>query len=530
MESRQHIRDLIVRLTVAVGLVSAFHISPFGSEAHAQYRVTHLEKPYNTPGSETGAIRVGDTILAYSSMQPSKGRRNKHFGFGGSQTMLYQARIARNGKVARPRPSRWGLNSRRDHTSNLAIDPLTHDLYFTRCAMDRSDLRCDIWWARKLRRGWDEPRRLGGGVNLREHTATQPAVGRVDDTTAILYFVSDRPGGMGGMDVWYALVRNGTAEEPVNLGPQVNTAADEITPFYDQRNGVLYFSSDRAGGKGGHDVYCAVGRRNTWRAAEPVCGCLNSEQNDIYFAVTDHDSASGMPTAGYLSSNRPDSYYVTDSLCCYDIYRWEIDSTQLYVAPPEPADTVDTASHTPQVAERSPFMFPLMLYFHNDEPDPRSRDSVTETSYTDCQRRYAALRDDYLSRQATAEDSARMAMFFDTCVVGNYHRVEALFDYIEEQLDEGHTVQITVKGFASPVFTDDYNRMLSARRIGSVINMIRAWRGGMFADAMEDKRLTLVLKPMGIDSKSTQTAPNDPVYSLQSAMARRIEILDCEVQ
>jgi len=224
-------------LATCASIILSFQLSTFNC-AQAQYTVKHLERPYNTTGSETGAIRVGDTIMAFSAMPPEKSG-GKMFNFNSAQMKVYQARIARSGKLARPKLNRWGLNTRRDHTGNLALDPLTNDIYFTRARVGDPDLRCEIWWAKKLRRGWSKPQRLRGKVNTGTHTATHPAVGRLADSTVILYFVSDRPGGMGGMDIWYSLVRNGAAGECVNLGPQVNSTADDITPFYDQPNGGL---------------------------------------------------------------------------------------------------------------------------------------------------------------------------------------------------------------------------------------------------------------------------------------------------
>ena len=199
----------------------------------------------------------------------------------------------------------------------------------------------------------------------------------------------------------------------------MNSEADEITPFYDQLNGILYFSSDREGGKGGLDIYCAIGGRNTWKKAEPVCGCLNSEQNDLYFTITDHDPVVGIPTAGYLSSNRKDSYFLSDSMCCNDLYWWNIDTaTLLAMMPP----AVDTVPPPPPPAYQTP-TFPLALFFHNDDPDPASRDSVTATDYADCQLRYALMRTNYLAHQHSASDSARMQQFFDSCVVSNFDRL-----------------------------------------------------------------------------------------------------------
>jgi len=516
-----NIQNGLSRLMLCVGLLSAFCLSPFPSTA--QYRVVHLEQPYNTAGSETGALRVGDTVLVYSSLQPRHDRRNRHFSFGDQQTNIYQARIARSGKMARPRLSRWGINDKRDHTANLCLDPLTHDIYFTRARIDDPDLRCEVWWAPRQKRGWGKPQRLRGAVNLRDYTATQPAIGRLADSTLVLYFASDRPGGMGSMDLWYSIVKNGVADEPVNLGPQVNSASDDITPFYDQPNHVLYFSSDRSGGHGGFDIYCAVGSRNTWQAAEPVCACLNSEQNDIYFTITQHDSATGIPLAGYLSSNRTDSYFLTDSMCCNDIYAWTVDSSKWQLAELPPVDTVPVPDTTLSTLHSPlpPPPLPLFLYFHNDEPDPQSRDSLTAADYADCQRRYAALRPTYLGRQPSAADSAQMALFFDTCVEGNYRRVDELLAYVEYLLQSGQPVTIGVAGFASPLFKNDYNLALSQRRIEAFVNTMRTWHDGALAPALADGRLRIDRRPRGIDSARTVA---DPVYSLGAAMARRIEI------
>lgn len=511
-------------------MLLAFH-SPLlpgeglGVRLMAQYHVVHLEKPLNTPGSETGALRLGDTVLVFSSMPPTV-RTNSQFDMGGGVMQVYQARIAKNGKIARPKMDRWGLNSRRDHTGNLAVDPWTKDLYFTRGDVETLD--CEIYFAKKKkRRGWEKPVKLKGPVNLKGYTSTQPAVGRLGDSTVILYFVSNRPGGLGGHDIWYTLIKNGKSTECVNPGPMINSAADELTPFYDQRNGVLYFSSDRAGGKGGHDIYCAAGQRNTWQKAEPVCGCLNSEENDLYFNIIDYDSVTGRPLSGFMASNRKDSYFLTDTSCCNDLYRWEADSI-MWEKNVVAIDTVESIDTIQQRVRR--FMFPLFLYFHNDDPDPQSNEVVTKTTYADCQRHYVTLRKEYMAKQRNSNDSTLMTLFFDTCVVGNYNRVEELLDYVESLLDAGHQITITIAGFASPVYRTDYNLNLSRRRIVSFINMIRAWRGGVFEDALDDGRLFISQKPHGAVEPTTESQSKDPVYGLPAALARRIEILGCEIR
>ena len=60
--------------------------------------------------------------------------------------------------------------------------------------------------------------------------------------------------------------------------------------------------------------------------------------------------------------------------------------------------------------------------------------------------------------------------------------------------------------------------------------MLRSWRSGLFADAIDDHRLSIVQKPHGAVAPTTESLSKDPVYGLPAAMARRIEILSCEVR
>jgi len=75
----------------------------------------------------------------------------------------------------------------------------------------------------------------------------------------ILVFTSDRPGGMGGFDLYYSLYVNGKWGSPVNFGPKINSSSNEYRPVIgyhpDFTNDYLIFSSDRPGGKGMYDLY-----------------------------------------------------------------------------------------------------------------------------------------------------------------------------------------------------------------------------------------------------------------------------------
>jgi hypothetical protein len=75
----------------------------------------------------------------------------------------------------------------------------------------------------------------------------------------VIVFASNRPGGMGGYDLYYSIFKKGKWGFPVNLGPRINTTSDEFRPLIgyhqDFTNNGLLFSSNRPGGQGGFDLY-----------------------------------------------------------------------------------------------------------------------------------------------------------------------------------------------------------------------------------------------------------------------------------
>lgn len=88
---------------------------------------------------------------------------------------------------------------------------------------------------------WGEPFNLGAPVNT-SYWESQPAISPDGST---LYFVSNRPGGLGGYDIWKSMLKaDGYWSQPENLGPEINTPYDEHTPFIHPDGKTLYFSSD----------------------------------------------------------------------------------------------------------------------------------------------------------------------------------------------------------------------------------------------------------------------------------------------
>lgn len=142
--------------------------------------------------------------------------------------------------------------------------------------------------------GWADVTELP--FNSNEYSTGHPALSRDGKS---LYFVSDRPGGKGGTDVYVARLENNTWTAPVNLGSPVNTKGDEMFPFVDE-NGNLYFASNgQPGGMGGLDIYFTP--LTTGGASPPVVHLdapINSKADD-FGLITDASRS-----RGYFSSNR----------------------------------------------------------------------------------------------------------------------------------------------------------------------------------------------------------------------------------
>jgi outer membrane protein OmpA-like peptidoglycan-associated protein len=112
-----------------------------------------------------------------------------------------------------------------------------------------------------------------------------------------LFFASDRPDGYGGSDIYYSLRKNGIWQDPVNLGPQINTKGNESYPFMNNE-GELFFSSDGHDGLGGKDIFVTKQRSQGWYPPVRLDAPVNSKYDD-FGIVTDQ-----LMDEGYFSSGR----------------------------------------------------------------------------------------------------------------------------------------------------------------------------------------------------------------------------------
>ena len=130
--------------------------------------------------------------------------------------------------------------------------------------------------------------------NNLQYEVGQPSV---SNNGKYLYFASTMPGGKGGSDIYFCELINNEWSSPVNLGPIVNSPASENYPYIHPK-GVLYFTSNRSGGIGSLDVYSASMYEGLWEKPVLLPEPINSQSDDFAFV------AETSQQKGYFSSNR----------------------------------------------------------------------------------------------------------------------------------------------------------------------------------------------------------------------------------
>ncbi|BDC99385.1 OmpA family protein [Persicobacter psychrovividus] len=153
----------------------------------------------------------------------------------------------------------------------------------------------DIYEVMRTNDGWTKPKSLSVVNTPTFHETTLS----VTSDGKSMYFASNRPGGYGGMDIWRVdKDTNGKWGRPKNLGPKINSAADEDAPFIHPDNITLFFTSNGHETMGGNDIFRSVLRGTEWTRPENMGYPINTPADDSYFTLIADGSK------GYFSSNR----------------------------------------------------------------------------------------------------------------------------------------------------------------------------------------------------------------------------------
>lgn len=176
------------------------------------------------------------------------------------------------------------------------LSPDGKTMYFTRCSSDPDYPRyAEIWKSQRTDASWGKPTKC----DISRDTLSSFAHPAVSPDGQWLYFVSDSPGGEGGLDIWRTRILDNGFGGMENLGRPINTAGDEMFPSF-RPNGDLYFSSDGHPGMGGLDIFIAHEDSVRGMLVENQQYPLNSSADD-YGMTFD-----GVHNRGYFSSSRND--------------------------------------------------------------------------------------------------------------------------------------------------------------------------------------------------------------------------------
>ncbi len=172
------------------------------------------------------------------------------------------------------------------------------ELYFTVCTDIKGYTNCDVYYCDRDAYGyWTTPRSVGDHINLRDAWESQPTVSANGDE---LYFVSNRKGGIGGLDIYKCTrLPNGRWSKPKNLGRDVNTRENEKTPFIHPDGQSLYIASNGIEGLGEYDLWMYQKETDsTWMPPENAGYPMNDNKNNIGLMV----SLNGQN--GYMASKK----------------------------------------------------------------------------------------------------------------------------------------------------------------------------------------------------------------------------------
>ena len=203
-------------------------------------------------------------------------------GLGGHD--IWVTSLSEEGTFSPPLNLGSGINSTTDEGGiTLSLDGTT--MIYTSCERSDGLGECDLYEARFTPDGWREVRNLTE-LNTRDWES-HPSLSSDGST---LYFVSDRPGTLGGYgdrDIFVSTrLESGVWSTPVNLGPGINTKKKEDSPFIPPGSEVLYFSSEGHDGVGGYDFYKADRRGDEWGEPVNLGPTINSEQNERFLSVS----------------------------------------------------------------------------------------------------------------------------------------------------------------------------------------------------------------------------------------------------
>mgnify|MGYP003112237675 CR=1 FL=1 len=484
------------------------------NSVNSSAELTPIDVQFNTAASEF-APRIKDGKLFFSSLRADSLKENgivldEHYF-----TKLYFSNLD-NKEAAQS----IEFASSKDYfeDSHIANISLTEDgklAYFSVCD---TNYNCEIWSGEISNNQIIKPSKLNKNINYPGTNNTQAEILERKDETYLI-FSSNRPKGFGELDLWLAKKEDFGFDQAKNLGADINTPGNEISPYY--QDGWLYFSSDWHYGYGGFDIFKIQGWLTKFQSAENMGEPINSPADDYYFSIS---KGQALLASNRKQKNSPD-------FCCNDIYYTPYTEDE--------AMELEEDTIVPDIITLNKYL-PLDLYFHNDIPDPNSRDSSTNENYMNLAQEYLGMKEEYKENLKKTdlyvkdkEMAARLETFFEEDISNGVSDLEFFTPLLLRALEAGNKIELSIKGFASSLSGEEYNLKLTLRRINSLINYFSEYEEGVFLPYLNGTdssggSLSIQKLPFGefaISDKSIEDDKILAVYSPQAAQHRKIELI-----
>jgi len=238
------------------------------------------------------ALSADGSTLIFTRSKKVDGFRNEDFYVSYNNTDDWQ--LAKNLGAPINTPQNEGAQC-------ITADGLT--LYFTACSRNDSYGRCDLYESNFVNDKWTDPVNLGENINT-ENWESQPAIS-ADGRQ--LFFVSNRSGGRGGKDIWVSYKNaKGTWTKAKNLGKDINSSKDDISPFLHWDNQTLYYASKGFVGMGGFDIFLSrLDEAGNWGTVKNIGYPINSPSDENSLIVA-KDGRTAYFASAYFNDGRSD--------------------------------------------------------------------------------------------------------------------------------------------------------------------------------------------------------------------------------
>ena len=259
----------------------------------------------NSSYSEFKATDINDSILYFSSLHPENDSDSN-----------YNSKIY----IAFRKDTSWinisaldsTINKKHFNVANFSFSPDHETMFFS--LGGKNNKTSSIYKSRFSGGKWGNPEKLPESINKENAYVTQPSFSRFHDRDYLL-FVSDMTGGFGKLDIWYCEInKDGTYGRVTNAGSHINSIDNDVTPYYNEADSSLFFSSEWFDNLGGYDIFRSKGNFVTWTDPVNLGIPINSSNNDLYYNLNQTG------TKAYFSSNRSLSKGGKNETCCNDLY------------------------------------------------------------------------------------------------------------------------------------------------------------------------------------------------------------------